>query len=120
MSGLRFSRLAASGLRTPAKESFLAPWPSPVANDGRTTEYYGPRADPYPKALGIARMILGPGETPDGLGFRARLAASGKPGNPPNGGNSRTADIARLNPGFTRWLMGAPADWLLFEPLETR
>lgn len=92
-----------------------------MANDGRTTEYYGPREDPYPKALGIARMILEPGEAADGLSFRQRVAIRSEGRGPDASGEpSMTAGIARLNPEFTRWLMGVPDDWLRFEPLETR
>jgi|SRR5690554_4653378 len=38
----------------------------------------------------------------------------------PNGGSAETKSFGRLNPAFSLWLMGFPAEWLQYVPREMR
>lgn len=53
----------------------------------------------------------------DHLPRQAQLAVSGAL---PTGGSDETAKRARLDPAYSRWLMGYPPEWDAYAPTETR
>ena len=81
-----------------------AGWATPSARDHRT-----PNAKPYSERGG--------GKKGQQLNNQAAHAL---PGTPSSGSSARTAHLGRLNPDFTRWLMGFPDEWLKSAPSVTR
>lgn len=99
----------------------LASVPTPMAHEARLASTATPSARDWKDTPGMAET----GTNPDGstrtrldqLPRQAQLAASGETA---TGGGDAMASGARLNPAYSRWLMGYPPEWDQTAPFKKR
>ena len=89
-------------------EVLLTGWPTPNA-----IEPEGPKGNPA--QFSMARRTKEPGKTTSNLGRMVHFT-----GEMSNGSPAPTERRGQLNPEFTRWLMGFPAEWASCAPTGTR
>ena len=115
-AGRWFYQLVASALPTSGSDS--GGWPTPMAGSPARNGYNeAGNNDSSRKTVNLcpwptprASDATG-GVEPDGKTGRKLATICAKVGPPSNGSNAPTANKGRLNPEFSRWLMGYPEGW---------